>query len=149
MPLTQEQAEKVWLDLIGAPSRYGYAYEIPQQIFREFSSEFEGLNSSYDDESMKKNLAMEQKRVELSSQVEDSRARERQRDLEFAGLKTQFYALLALGGIPPCSSDVTFPPRPPQSQPTRYSVYGQQRNMTDESSSDEKDDDHVTDTLPH
>ena len=42
---------------------------------------------------MKKNLAMEQKIDELSSQVEDSRARktrarERRRDLEFAGLKS-------------------------------------------------------------
>ncbi|XP_069142975.1 uncharacterized protein [Solanum lycopersicum] len=148
MPLTQEHAKRVWLDLIDGPSRYGYGYEMPQQTFLEYSSEFEGLNSSYDDESMKKNLAMEQKIVELSSQVEHSRARERRRDLEFVDLKAQFDALLASGGIPPCSSDVTFPPRPPQSQLTRFPVYGQQRNMTDESSSDEEDDDHVTNRLP-
>ncbi|KAH0652726.1 hypothetical protein KY289_030404 [Solanum tuberosum] len=110
---------------------------------------FEGLSSSYDDEWMKKYLAMEQKIAELSSQVEDSRARERRRDLEYAGLKAQFDALLASGGIPPCSNDVTFPPRPTQSQPTRYPVYGQQRIMTDESSSDEEDEDHVANTLPH
>ncbi|KAG5593677.1 hypothetical protein H5410_034909 [Solanum commersonii] len=42
----------------------------------------------------------------------------------------------------PCFNDVTFPPRPFQPQPTRYPVYGQQRNMTDESSSDEEDEDH-------
>ncbi|KAH0640049.1 hypothetical protein KY290_037337 [Solanum tuberosum] len=119
------------------------------ETFREYHSEFEGLSSSYDDESMKKNLAMEQKIAELSSQVEDSRARERRRDLEYAGLKAQFDALLASGGIPLCSNDVTFPPRPSQSQPTRYPVYGQQRNMTDESSSDEEDEDHVANTLPH
>ncbi|KAH0708610.1 hypothetical protein KY284_010037 [Solanum tuberosum] len=149
MPLSQEQAERVWLDLIGGPSRYGYAYGMPQQTFREYHSEFEGLSSSYDDESMKKNLAMEQKIAELSSQVEDSRARERRRDIEYAGLKAQLDALLASGGIPPCSNDVTFPPRPSQPQPTRYPVYGQQRNMTDESSSDEEDEDHVANTLPH
>ncbi|KAG5611495.1 hypothetical protein H5410_022776 [Solanum commersonii] len=89
MPLTQEQAERVWLDLIGGSS----------------------LSSSYDDESMKKNLAMEQKIAELSSQVEDSWARERRRDVEYEGLKAQLDALLASGGIPPCSNDVTFPPR--------------------------------------
>ncbi|KAH0646340.1 hypothetical protein KY284_034224 [Solanum tuberosum] len=126
MPLSQEQAERVWLDLIGGPSRYGYAYGMPQQTFREYHSEFEGLSSSYDDESMKKYLAMEQKIAELSSQVEDSRARERRRDIEYAGLKAQLDALLSSGGIPPCSNDVTFPPRPSQPQPTRYPVYGQQ-----------------------
>ncbi|WMV55604.1 hypothetical protein MTR67_048989 [Solanum verrucosum] len=35
------------------------------------------------------------------------------------------------------------------SQPTRYPVYGQQRNMTDKSSSDEEDEDHVANTVPH
>ncbi|KAK4731818.1 hypothetical protein R3W88_024806 [Solanum pinnatisectum] len=113
---------------------------MPQHTFREYHSEFEGLSSSYDDESMKKNLAMEQKIAELSSQVEDSRARERRRDIEYAGLKAQLDALLASGGIPPCSND---------SQPTQYPVYGQQRNMTDESSSDEEDEDHVANTLQH
>ncbi|KAH0706435.1 hypothetical protein KY285_010940 [Solanum tuberosum] len=110
--------ERVWLDLIGGPSRYGYAYGMPQQTFREYHSEFEGLSSSYDDESMKKHLAMEQKIAELSSQVKDSWARERRRDIEYEGLKAQLDALIASGGIPPCSNDVTFPPRPSQSQPT-------------------------------
>lgn len=149
MPLTQEQDERVWLDLTCGPSRYGYAYGMPHKTFREFSSEFEGLNSSNHDESMKKNLAMEKKIVELSSQAEESRARERRLELQFAGLKAQFDALLASGGIPPCSGDVTFPPRPPQSQPTQYPMYGQQRNMTHESSSDEESDDYVANTLPH
>lgn len=148
MPLTQEQDERVWLDLTCGPSRYGYAYGMPHKTFREFSSEFEGLNSSNHDESMKKNLAMEKKIVELSSQAEESRARERRLELQFAGLKAQFDALLASGGIPPCSGDVTFPPRPPQSQPTQYPMYGQQRNMTHESS-DEESDDYVANTLPH
>ncbi|KAG5582684.1 hypothetical protein H5410_053311 [Solanum commersonii] len=136
----------MWLDLIGGPSRYGYAYGMPQQTFHEYHYEFEGLSSSYDDESMKKNLAMEQKIAELSSQVEDSQARERRRDMEYA---MQLDALLASGGIPRCSNDVTFSPRPSQSQPTRYLVYSQQRNMTDESSGDEEDGDHVANTLPH
>ena len=73
-------------------------------------------------------------------------------ELQFAGLKAQFDALLASGGIPPCSGDVTFPPRPPQSQPTQYPMYGQQRNMTHESSdeeSDEESDDYVEKTLSH
>ncbi|KAG5606323.1 hypothetical protein H5410_027815 [Solanum commersonii] len=126
MPLTQEQAERVWLDLIGGPSRYEYAYGMPQQTF-----------------------PMEQKIVELSSQVEDSWVRERLRDIEYEGLKAQLDVLLVSGGIPLCSNDVTFPPRPSQSQPTRYPVYGQQRNMIDESSSDEEDEDHVENTLPH
>ncbi|KAG5577556.1 hypothetical protein H5410_057690 [Solanum commersonii] len=60
---------------------------MPQQTFREYHSEFEDLSSSYDDESMKKNLAMEQKIAELSSQVEDSRVRERRRDIEYAVLR--------------------------------------------------------------
>ena len=66
---------------------------------------------------------MEKNITELSSQVEYSQARKRRRDLEHAGLKDQFDALLASGGIPPCSNDVTFPPRLSQSQPTRYPVY--------------------------
>ena len=95
---------------------------------------------------------MEKKIVELCSQAEESRARERRLELQFAGLKAQFDALLASGGIPPCSGDVTFPPRPPQSQPTHYPIYGQQRNMTHESSdeeSDEESDDYVENTVPH
>ncbi|KAG5615072.1 hypothetical protein H5410_014896 [Solanum commersonii] len=74
---------------------YEYSYGIPQQTFREYHSEFEGLSSSYDDESMKKNLAMEQKIAELSNQVEDSWARERRRDIEYEVLKAQLDALLA------------------------------------------------------
>ena len=46
MPLTQEQDERVWLDLTCGPSRYGYAYEMPHKTFREFSYEFEGLKIS-------------------------------------------------------------------------------------------------------
>ena len=98
---------------------------------------------------MKKKLSMEQKIIELSSQVEDSRAKEWWRELEYAGLKAQFDPLLDSGGIPPCSSGVTFPPRPSQSEPTQNSVYGQQRNMTDESINDEEDDDHMADTPSH
>ncbi|KAG5631799.1 hypothetical protein H5410_003516 [Solanum commersonii] len=149
MPFSQEQAERVWLDLIGGPSRYGYAYGMPQQTFHEYHSEFEGLSSSYDDESMKKKLAMEQKIAELSSQVEDSRVRERQRDIKYAGLNAQLDALLASGGIPPCSNDVTFLPRPSHLKTYDIQRYGQQRNMIDESSSDEEDKDHVANTLPH
>ncbi|KAG5604297.1 hypothetical protein H5410_025789 [Solanum commersonii] len=59
---------------------------------REYHSEFEGLSSSYDDESMKKNLTIEQKIAELSSQVEDSWARERRKDIEYGGLKAQLDA---------------------------------------------------------
>ena len=92
---------------------------------------------------------MEQNIMELSSQVKNSRAKERRRDLEFAGLEAQFDALLASGGIPPCSGDVTFSPRAPQSQPTQYPMYGQRRNMTHESSTDEESDDYVANTLPH
>ncbi|XP_049364747.1 uncharacterized protein LOC125829580 [Solanum verrucosum] len=133
----------------GAEMTYNRYLQALEDLRQTQPEENRGLSSSYDDELMKKNLAMEQKIAELSSQVEDSRARERRRDLEYAGLKAQFDALLASGGIPPCSNDVTFPHRPSQSQPTRYTVYGQQRNMTDESSSDEEDEDHVANTLPH
>ncbi|KAG5585767.1 hypothetical protein H5410_046201 [Solanum commersonii] len=96
MPLTQEQAERVRLDLIGGPSRYGYAMTC--------------LNRPFVNIILKK-FTMEQKIVELSSQVEDSRARERWRDIEYVGLKAHLDALIALGGISPCSNDVTFPPR--------------------------------------
>ena len=51
MPLTQEQDEGVWLDLNCGLSRYEYAYGMLHKTFREFSSEFEGLNSSNHDES--------------------------------------------------------------------------------------------------
>ncbi|KAH0765330.1 hypothetical protein KY285_001201 [Solanum tuberosum] len=37
MSLIQEQAERNWLDLVGGPSRYGYAYGMPQRDFRELS----------------------------------------------------------------------------------------------------------------
>ncbi|KAH0776643.1 hypothetical protein KY290_008054 [Solanum tuberosum] len=120
MSLSQEQAERIWLDLVGGPSRYGYAYGMPQRAFREYHSELEGLCSSHDDELRKTNLDLKQTIAELSSQVEASQVRERRRDIDFAGLKAQFDALLASGGIPPCPSDVPFPPRPSQSQPLAY-----------------------------
>ena len=89
-------------------------------------------------------MATEQKIVELSSQAKESRARKRLLEIHFAGLKAQFDALHSSGGIPPCSGNVTFPPRP-----TQYPVYGQQRNMTHESNNDEENDDYVANTLPH
>ncbi|KAG5616662.1 hypothetical protein H5410_016486 [Solanum commersonii] len=65
---------------------------------------------------MKKDLAIEQKIAELSSQVED-----------FVGKGKPGH----------------------RSQSTRYPVYGQQKNMTDESSSDEEDEDHVANTITY
>lgn len=92
---------------------------------------------------------MEQKIAKLCSQVEVSRARERQRDIEHAGLKAQLDALLALvasGWIPPCRSDVVCPPRLFQSRLIQHQIYGQYRGLTDEHSSDE---DHVANIPPH
>ncbi|PHU25500.1 hypothetical protein BC332_03832 [Capsicum chinense] len=72
LPLSQEQNERIWLDAVGGPSRYGYAYGFPQQTFREFHSELEGLDSFQDDESRKTILALKQQIAELSSEAKAS-----------------------------------------------------------------------------
>ncbi|PHU26408.1 hypothetical protein BC332_04740 [Capsicum chinense] len=51
------------------------------------------------------------------------------------------------GGIPPCPGDAVRPP-PPQSLPISHGVYGQYRDVTEEPSSDEDDEDYyVENTL--
>ncbi|KAM3363671.1 hypothetical protein P3S68_018525 [Capsicum galapagoense] len=81
LPLSQEQNEGIWLDVVGGPSRYGYAYGLPQRTFHEFHSELEGLGSFQDDESRETILALKQQIAELSSQAKASQVRERQRDI--------------------------------------------------------------------
>lgn len=72
MSISQEQDERIWLDYVGGPTRYGYAYGMPQRAFREFHSELEGLSSSHDDELRKTNLDLKHTISKLSSQVESS-----------------------------------------------------------------------------
>ncbi|PHT55368.1 hypothetical protein CQW23_03854 [Capsicum baccatum] len=93
LPLSQEQNERIWLDAVGGPSRYGYAYGLPQQTFREFHSELEGLDSFQDDESKKMILTLKQQITELSSEAKASQARKRQKDIHYTGMN----ALLASG----------------------------------------------------
>ncbi|XP_015089233.1 uncharacterized protein LOC107032167 isoform X1 [Solanum pennellii] len=72
MSISQEQAERIWLDYVGGPTRYGYAYGMPQRAFREFHSKLEVLSSSHDDELRKTNLDLKHTIYKLSSQVEAS-----------------------------------------------------------------------------
>ncbi|PHT56698.1 U-box domain-containing protein 4 [Capsicum baccatum] len=147
LPLSQEQNKRIWLDAVGGLSRYEYAYGLPQRTFREFHSELKGLGSFRDDESRETILVLKQQIVELSSEAKASQARERQRDIQYAGMKAQFDALLASGGIPPCPGDVVRPPRPPQSLPISHGVYGQYIDVNEEPNSD-KDDYYVDNTPP-
>ncbi|PHT31883.1 hypothetical protein CQW23_28220 [Capsicum baccatum] len=106
LPLSQEQNERIWLDTVGGPSRYGYAYGLPQLTFCEFHSELEGVGSFQDDESRETILALKQQITKLSSKAKASQARERKRDIQYAGMKAQFDALLASGeGGSPCPGD--------------------------------------------
>ncbi|KAF3635950.1 putative zinc finger protein CONSTANS-LIKE 10-like [Capsicum annuum] len=84
LPLSQEQNERIWLDAVGGPIRYGYAYGLPQRTFREFHSELEGFGSFPDDESRETILTLKQQIAELSSEAKASQARERQRDIQYA-----------------------------------------------------------------
>ncbi|PHT36658.1 hypothetical protein CQW23_24358 [Capsicum baccatum] len=123
LPLSQEQNKRIWLDAVGGPSRYGYAYGLPQRTFREFYSELEGLGSFQDNESRETILALKQQIAELSSEAKASQARKRKR---------------------------VHPPRPTQSLPISHGVYGQYRDVTEEPSSDEDDEDYYVDnTLPY
>ncbi|PHT90771.1 hypothetical protein T459_05884 [Capsicum annuum] len=63
-------------------------------------------------------------------------------------MKAQFDALLASAGIPPFPNDVVRPPRPPQSLPISYGVYGQYRDETEDPTSDEDDEDYYVDNTP-
>ncbi|PHT38334.1 Isocitrate dehydrogenase [NAD] regulatory subunit 1, mitochondrial [Capsicum baccatum] len=118
--LRQEQNERIWLDMVGGPSRY-----------RETI------------------LSLKQQIAELSNDAKASKAREKQRDIQYEGMKTQFDILLTSKGIPPCPGDAVCPPRPPQSLPISHGVYGQHRDVTEEPSSDEYDEDYyVGNTLP-
>ncbi|PHU17407.1 hypothetical protein BC332_13102 [Capsicum chinense] len=67
---------------VGGPSRYGYAYGLPQRTFRKFHSKLEGLGSFQDDESSDTILALKQQLAKLSKEDNISQARERQRDIQ-------------------------------------------------------------------
>lgn len=51
------------------------------------------------------------------------------------------------GGILPCPNNVVCSPWPSQSLPTQHPRYDQQKELIDESSSEE-DEEHVVNTLP-
>ncbi|KAF3640988.1 putative zinc finger protein CONSTANS-LIKE 10-like [Capsicum annuum] len=94
------QNERIGLDAVSGPSRYGYAYGLPQRTFREFHSKLEGLGCFPNDESRETILDLKQQIVEISSEAKASQAKERQRDIQYAGMKAQFDALLASGDYP-------------------------------------------------
>ncbi|PHT60668.1 hypothetical protein CQW23_03031 [Capsicum baccatum] len=84
LPLSHEQNERIWLDAVSGPSRYGYAYGLPQQTFHEFYSELEGLGNFSGDESRETILTLKQQIAEISSKAKASQAKERQRDIQYA-----------------------------------------------------------------
>ncbi|KAF3653737.1 hypothetical protein FXO37_16808 [Capsicum annuum] len=51
-------------------------------------------------------------------------------------------------GIPPCPDDVVCPPRPPQSLSISHGVYDQYKDVTEDPSSDEDDEDYYVDNIP-
>ncbi|KAM3397444.1 hypothetical protein P3S68_000956 [Capsicum galapagoense] len=114
----------------------------------QLTYELEGVGSFQNDESRETILDLKQQIAELSSKAKASQARERQRDIQYAGMKAQFDALLASAGIPPCPDDVVRPPRPPQSLPISHGVYGQYRDVTEDPTSDEDDEDYYVDNTP-
>lgn len=85
---------------VGDPSRYGYAYGFPQRTFREFYLKSEGLGSFQNDESSDMILALKKQIAVVSKEAKASQVRERQRDIQYAGMKAQFDALLASGDSP-------------------------------------------------
>ncbi|PHT27951.1 hypothetical protein CQW23_32447 [Capsicum baccatum] len=98
LPLSQEQNER--MHAVGGLSRYGYAYGLPQQTFREFHSKLEGLGSFQDNESSDTILALKKQIAELSKEAKASQTKKGQRDIQYAGMKAQFDALLASGDSP-------------------------------------------------
>ncbi|PHT47933.1 hypothetical protein CQW23_12141 [Capsicum baccatum] len=94
LSLSQEQNER--MHAVGGLSRYG----LTQRTFRKFHSELEGLSSFQDDESSDTILALKQQIAELSKEANISQARERQRDIQYSGMKAQFDALLESGDSP-------------------------------------------------
>ncbi|KAF3664169.1 putative zinc finger protein CONSTANS-LIKE 10-like [Capsicum annuum] len=98
LPLSQEQNER--MHAVGDTSRYGYAYGFPQRTFREFYLKLEGLGSFQDDESSDMILALKKQIAVVSKEAKASQVREWQRDIQYAGMKAQFDALLASGDSP-------------------------------------------------
>ncbi|XP_059294994.1 uncharacterized protein LOC132048072 isoform X1 [Lycium ferocissimum] len=134
------------------------------RAFRKFQSPLQGIGSSNDVGSSDRAsvMAMEQKIIELSIQLQASEARERrrdeqlqaaedrgrQRDEQFAGMKAQLDLLLSLRGIPPSPDDAcSSKRRPPHSQSSsRHRDVGQEHGLVDEPSSGDDHGEHVSNT---
>ncbi|KAF3658075.1 hypothetical protein FXO38_13385 [Capsicum annuum] len=100
LTLSQEQNKRIWLDVIGGLSRYGYAYGLPQQIFREFYSELKCLSNSQDDESREMILTLKQQITKLSNEAKASHVKKRQNDIQYCGNERPIDTLLASGDSP-------------------------------------------------
>ncbi|XP_059279306.1 uncharacterized protein LOC132033366 [Lycium ferocissimum] len=149
---------------VGGPTRFGTTYGMENRAFRKFQSPLQGIGSSNDVGSLDRAsvMAMEQKIVELSIQLQASEARERRRDEQlqaaedrerrrdeqFAGMKAQLDLLLSSRVIPPCLDDArSSKNRPPHSQSrSRHREVSQEHRLLDEPSSGDDDGEHVSNT---
>ncbi|XP_060202041.1 uncharacterized protein LOC132630489 [Lycium barbarum] len=151
--LTDEQLNELWMATVGGPTRFGTTYGMANRAFCKFQSPLQGIGSSNDAWSSDRAsvMAMEQKIVELSIQLQASESRERRRDEQlqaaedrerrrdeqFAGMKAQLDLLLSSRAIPLYPDDArSSKHRPPHSQSrSRHREVGQEHRLVDESSS--------------
>ncbi|XP_060179194.1 uncharacterized protein LOC132609302 [Lycium barbarum] len=79
---TDEQLNLLWIATVGGPTRFGTSYGMENRAFRKFQSPLQGIGSFNDAGSSDRAsvMAMKQKILELSMQLQALKARDRRRD---------------------------------------------------------------------
>nr|XP_009787759.1 PREDICTED: uncharacterized protein LOC104235647 [Nicotiana sylvestris] len=89
-PLSDEEAQRIWLDVVCSPKK-GIAYGLPERSIRRYRAGLQGIGTSAQGEVINRSTisSMEQKIAKLASELEEIKVREQKRDEQFGTLQVQ------------------------------------------------------------
>nr|XP_018631486.2 uncharacterized protein LOC104111250 isoform X2 [Nicotiana tomentosiformis] len=89
-PILDEEAQRIWLDVVDGPKK-GIAYGLPDKLFRRYRAGLQGIGTSAQGETIDRSTisSMEQNIAKLTTELEETKAREKKRDEQFGTLKVQ------------------------------------------------------------
>ncbi|XP_070040413.1 uncharacterized protein [Nicotiana tomentosiformis] len=73
-PLSDEEAQRIWLDVVGGPKKW-IAYGLPEKLFRRYRDGLQGIGTSTQGEIIDRStiLSIEQKIAKLTTELEETK----------------------------------------------------------------------------
>ncbi|XP_018627829.1 uncharacterized protein [Nicotiana tomentosiformis] len=90
LPISDEEAQKIWLDVVGGPKK-GITYGLPERLFRHYKAGLQGIGTSAQGEAIDRLTlsSMKKKITKLTTEFEETKTREQKRDKQLDTLQVQ------------------------------------------------------------